>query len=382
VAARLARGLDETITVVSVYPSGADIAVDVRGLAEVERGEGPPDVGDVSALVEKVRSALKRIEGQFSHLRPRGEITSASLLGEHQFYFIIQEQLRQLRRRLRDIEEVQEHERRPSQGAPSLPVRLMSRGLVGKGKVIEERAGRSSVLAEMAAAQEIQLYLQDLAEKAVPLASVGPAGLLRLVRHTALLQLLAEAGAGPEEQIVLHVGSSGPAGARWAKGLADIYQAYGLTEDLSLEGAAPEAPWWRLEVTRLPEEDGSAGHALLIKGLAAGRLASGEVGSHLFCPTHEGLVPIQVHAWPVPEGADGRAVLEEHLAARRRWLEELARAAEVSGDPLPLLPVVRIYNEGGSTFDLRTGMVLETVPPAYPFVMAGLALPPELREDR
>ncbi len=372
-AARLAAGLEQQITVVTVCPSGADLAVDVQGLAEVPQTAFPPDVKDADLIAEGVRAALKRIEGQFVHLRPQGEITSASLMGEHQFYFIVQEQLRQLRRWLRDVEEAQEQERRPSEGAPSLPVRVMPRGLVKEGP------RRSHVLAELAAAQDLHLYLRDLSERSVPLASVGPTDRLRLVRHVALLQLLAESGQG-EQQVLLHVASGGPAGERWAKGLADVYQAHGLTEAPGTQREDGGAPWWRLEVTRLEESEPARGHALLVRGLGAEALATLEVGTHLFCPTHEGLVPVQVHAWPVPEGTGPGALLAEKVAERQRWLTALARGeADVGADPMPLRDVVRIYNEGGSTFDLRTGLVLETLPPAYPFVMAALPLPLELR---
>ena len=55
--------------------------------------------------------------------------------------------------------------------------------------------------------------------------------------------------------------------------------------------------------------------------------------------------------------------------------------ALVADDPLPLGPIVRIYDESGPTLDLRSGLSL----PAYPtpadwkrLVLAGLPLPPEL----
>ena len=52
-------------------------------------------------------------------------------------------------------------------------------------------------------------------------------------------------------------------------------------------------------------------------------------------------------------------------------------AGESGDDPLPLLPVLRVYNEGGSTIDLRTGLVGRGTF-MRDFLAATLPLPPEL----
>jgi hypothetical protein len=67
--------------------------------------------------------------------------------------------------------------------------------------------------------------------------------------------------------------------------------------------------------------------------------------------------------------------LELVLELRKR----MARGESGPGDdPLPLLPVLRVYNEGGSTLDLRTGLV-DYGTSLQRFLSATLPLPPELR---
>jgi hypothetical protein len=51
------------------------------------------------------------------------------------------------------------------------------------------------VLPEMAAAEDIRLYLEELARQAVPRGGRGEQQLLALVRQLALLQVLADASA-------------------------------------------------------------------------------------------------------------------------------------------------------------------------------------------
>jgi ATP-dependent Clp protease ATP-binding subunit ClpA len=214
VAARLAQGVPETITVIGVYPAGDELAVDVQGLAEVERSpDANPDLSNVPAVLAGVRAALRRIEGQFAHLRPQGEITAASLAGEHQFYFIIQDQLRHLREDLHDLEEARAEAERGEQRLPVLPVRPYTRGKVAALAYLPKRA----ILPEMAAAEDLRLYLEELAAGASPVAGGQEDRLLDLARQTALLQALAEAGGGAlEERVAVFVWATNPAAGRWS----------------------------------------------------------------------------------------------------------------------------------------------------------------------
>jgi hypothetical protein len=67
------------------------------------------------------------------------------------------------------------------------------------------------------------------------------------------------------------------------------------------------------------------------------------------------------------------------LAERQLWQENLSRGeAAVDDDPLPLGRVLRIYNEGGSMIDLRTGQVGGAFGELLPLMTATLPLPPDL----
>jgi hypothetical protein len=96
--------------------------------------------------------------------------------------------------------------------------------------------------------------------------------------------------------------------------------------------------------------------ALVVSGPHARAVASIEQGTHLFCPRNANLAPLPV--WVLPVRNEGAAATVEGFSRRRReWLRSLADGSgSVDEDPFPLPPVVRIYNAGGPTFDLRSGI--------------------------
>ena len=361
IAARLAAGVSEALTVVGVYPAGAGLNVDVRGLTQAERSpeaRAREALTDAPVVLERVRAALQRIEDALAPLRPPGEITAATLAGAHLHYFALQEQMQQIREQVRELAEWLETERRSGQGLASLKVSTPPR----RNKIIMGILTDRDFLREMAVAQDVHLYIDDLLADAVPRGGAVQESLQEIVNDLAVLHLTAECVADKEpEEVVLYVWSAQASAADWPLQLVR-----------ALDGCFQET-------ANLEAEPGRPGYALVGRGLTAWPVACLEAGTHLFCPVHGGLEVVQVHAWPVPVGSDPAEMLRGRLQERQRWQQELA-AGRVTAeeDPFRLLPVLRIYNENGATLDLRTGLVGRTMPPLYPFVVGTLPLPPEL----
>jgi hypothetical protein len=104
-----------------------------------------------------------------------------------------------------------------------------------------------------------------------------------LVHHAAYLRTLADCVTGTApEQAVLYLRAGNAGDTFWVQ-----RPAKNLT--LLLFDAA-----LGLEATALTEG------AILVKGVAALPLARLEHGTHLCCPEHGGVVPVQVMVWPVP----------------------------------------------------------------------------------
>ena len=119
--------------------------------------------------------------------------------------------------------------------------------------------------------------------------------------------------------------------------------------------------------------------ALRFSGPGIWPLAAAEAGVHVLCRRQENLLPVQVALLPVA----GNTNPAEHFSRLRgEWLLALAAGrANTADDPWPLGKVVRFYDEGGSTLDVRTGLSLPNFPTAKEWktlLLAGLPLPPEL----
>jgi hypothetical protein len=375
VAARLAVGLPGTITVLGIYPQGERIVVDVQGLEEV--APLPADhrsLGDTEDVLHGIARALRRIEDRFAHLRPVGEITAATLAGEHVFYFVVQEQIRMLRQQTRELREILEEAERPGRMPPALPVRILSSGQVQLTP--GEKVPRRNLLGEMAAAQDLSLYLAEVAQQAVRFTDADRLRLVELAEQAALLEVLAAASDRPSgEQVVLYLWSPGVAAVPYARWLARRYAHFPLV------GRSSGADWWGLEQTLLELPESVSGEAILVRGLAAERLTAGEVGTHLFCLDDGSIGAVQMHAWVLGDGEDPGQMVQRHLELRREWLAALERGeASVEGDPLRSLPVVRIYEGDRHWIDLRTGQVGEDTPRLASLVLTGLPLPAEVRD--
>ena len=175
------------------------------------------------------------------HLRPAGEITAASLESEQVFYFVIQEQVRLLRERSRQLLDVLEESRRPNQGRPSLPVRTEARR---PSRKLSE--SHRNLLGEIAAAADIQLYLEELAGKAVRFGEADRYRLVELVEDVAMLEVLAEASDRPTgEQVLLYLWTANLAGKPCVDSLASAYKQTGFVRQMGGPDTPDAGAWWR-----------------------------------------------------------------------------------------------------------------------------------------
>jgi hypothetical protein len=115
-----------------------------------------------------------------------------------------------------------------------------------------------------------------------------------------------------------------------------------------------------------------------VRGAHAPRLLAGEAGTHMIRRPHANLILMQVDVVPVAPGESESAALASHFERHRQWRSDLeAGRADAGDDPFRFGPVVRVYQIGGNTFDLRSGRVAPTPPDAEAlrgFLLAGLTV--------
>ena len=225
------------------------------------------------------------------------------------------------------------------------------------------------ILREMAAALDINEYLRSLAEQVGPAASgAHDQELTALLQRCAVLQAVADCQrTGAVERVVF-----------WPRGLIAEHQ--GSANYLRITYRAVFSRLG-LDVSDFPDRDqtsGELGGFLLLQGPHAWALTCLEAGTHLFCPAHAPVQPIQVEVLPLADEENPAATVSAWRVRRQDWLERLERGdATVQDDPLQPGAVVRVYSEPSSGMvDLRTGQA--GVKDLGACLLAALPLPQEI----
>jgi ATP-dependent Clp protease ATP-binding subunit ClpA len=343
VAARLASLPPGGFTAVRVYPGPQTLAVDVRPLEQATpAAKRPVDFEDVGGLLKKVRAAVRRIEDEFAEWRPAGEVTLGQVRPEHYRYFALREQVELVRQRAQELAEAVEAMR---WGPEAFPV--YSRPDSGRVKYHfrDWCAPEGPVLREMAAALDINEYLQDLMNSARLPEGKLASQMHHLLGRLALLQLLSESLRSPQPERVL----------LWPLGL-DAIQPEPARRLLVLYQAALESLGLEVHANNTAETAFSA-QFLLVHGPHALPLLEQEAGLHLFSPAHAAVEPVRLLVMPVAEGTTPVDVLRAWFGQRQTWLAAVGFGeAAVEDDPLSPGPVLRIYTARDEIIDLRTGL--------------------------
>jgi hypothetical protein len=348
-AARLAALPVDRFTVVNVYASNeladgpAQLEVDVRAL-EFAVPIAPPSSPELVPLnrLEQFNAALGRIEDEVARLRPAGPVLGRQVTPEQERYFVLRELADAIGEDLdRLFARYSDDRLARLDGRTQAELGRRSRFRVVRGTGYPA-AWRNSPLQpfRVFADGSMEEALRDLAASAEP--EAGDADLLDLERRLALLHLMA---AAPPDDRPTYLWLRGfPPG----QSLSDEAQRLGLWYVSGWgNGVGAEVDWVREKIDILPSD-----RLLVLRGIHARPLARTEAGTHLFCPNHGNVVPVRV--------------------------EVIDRWPFVPADPFAFGPVLRTYVQGGSTVDLRTGLVVPTaeVMGALPtFTLAGLPRP-------
>ena len=374
VAARLAAGLPESLTLVNLFPSPDGLTVGVRTLSDAA-----PVTGTVTSLsldrprdvIAQLKEVLHRFDAESAGLRPDGSIQTDTLQAAHYHYFAVRERLQDLWNRLQPIEDGldRQHSRR---GSPGAMPNLMPTSRQRREMRFSHR-GKMPYRGDIAASADIRSYLQELSAASQPAGDDSQRELSDLIAATAALQSLLDTyHARLPERACLRLRAINAAQAEQVAFLAELYERL-FREELGLD----------VEVRTDAGEPGE--RVLLLTGTQAVPFARMEEGTHLVCPAHGGLIPLQVRCVPLAADGDPLTALTHERQERQAWLDRLAAGlASVDDDPATLLPVLRVYDLAGPTLDLRTGLLttgLPTVAALARFLRSTLPLPPEFFAD-
>ena len=330
-ATRLAALPVDRFTMVNVYAAselaadGPDhLEVDVRalefaGLAATSDDPARPPLD----RLEKIDTALGSIEEHITPLRPTGPIRGRAVTPEQESYFVLRELADEIGKELDHLFDRYSDDRL---------ARLESRIAPATGRKSRYRTIKIWAITNynhpnaapsrsILTAQSMEEAIRDLAAAAEP--EPGDADLLELERRLALLRLMAAAPPDDRPTYLWFRGHPSGSPCEPAARLAEMFVG-GWRHGLGVEFEAVVRPLGLLPSDRLVQ----------LKGIHARPLAMTEAGTHLFCPHHGNVVPVR--------------------------LDVLDRWPFTPADSFAFSPVLRTYVEGGSTLDLRTGLVAPT----------------------
>jgi hypothetical protein len=331
-AARLAALPVDRFTVVSVYAAseraaaGPDqLEVDIRGL-EFASPVARPDDPERPPLerLNQLDAALGAVESHIATLRPTGPIQARQVTAEQERYFVLRELADALGKeldRLFDRHSDDRLARLEARQPDALGRKSRYRTIKVRMRPTADNWDPIPPTRSLLAAQSMEEGIRELVINAEP--EAGDADLIDLERRLALLRLMAAAPPDDRPTFLWLRGFPPGSPCDSTQRLADSYALHWGT-GLGVE----------LESVRASAGLLSSDQLLVVRGIHARPLAATEAGTHLFCPSHGNFVPVRVE------------VID-------RWPYTPIDAFEFG-------PVLRTYVMGGSTLDLRTGLVAPT----------------------
>ncbi|HTN75726.1 MAG TPA: AAA family ATPase [Pirellulaceae bacterium] len=365
VAASLAGVKPELPAVINVYPSQRGIAASVHPLESAPATtNGLFDAMSAETKLARVDRFLDRLAELVEESRP--DSAARGISPEQIRYFALKEQLhrtRELRTSLGQGLQLREQAPARAESTPRTPA-------YGKRLSSIARAHRDvsarSVLRELHSAHDIHDYLRESAA-AIPRLEELEQRFVDLRQEAALLQSLSASVDSPE-QVALIIHPLSVAARSYVQMLLRLVDVFASGLSFSCEALPGNRP--RLS-------------ALRIAGPGVWPLAMLEAGVHLFCRQQENLLPVQVAVLPID--STDEPPLTRFARLREEWLAKLsADETQLAEEPWPLGNVVRFYDEGGSTLDVRTGASVAQFPTTNQWkrlLLEGLPLPPELEAE-
>ena len=360
VAASLSGVKPELPAVISVYPAPEGVTAEVQLLHSAAPVDCAAfDDAEPAEKLTRIEAFLDRAQDELDAQRPSSS-SGKGLSPEQVRYYAIKEQLHRLDDLRRDVVELLKAAKAVG------PRSAITPNVAGPSKrqvaPHMRRVPPGSLLRDFTSAQDIHDYLHEAAQAPRPETLI--ARLLDLRYEAALLHSLLTSEHGPQDVLLVvePLSSLDPISSMRLRYLASLFE-----QELAFS----------CQLKELSRKDAFALH---LSGPGIWPLVQAEVGVHMFCRRQENLIPVQISALPI--AADEPQPLVRLEQRRSEWLAKLkAGQATTADDPFPLGNILRFYDEGGPTIDLRSGLTLPHFPTSKDWktlLLASLPLPPEL----
>jgi hypothetical protein len=362
VAAQLAPLQSTTPTIINVHAVAKSFGVTVQPLEQAELQSPLAELIEAEEpqwICEGVDEFLQRADEELQALQPVGAISLDDIAPEQQRYFALKDQQRRLQKANERLAKMLQTKQRP----PKVLASSMQRTPTFKEIKRYWKTGPAfhARMSHLLAAQDINNELREIAEQSQANESGVESQLADVLREAALLHFwLEDLTDDAPEQALLYLRRLNPSQASsWSS--LDLHLPFFKVFQHDFGFSAQY-------VGESDKVEFTTNNGILVRRHKALTLTRYEQGTHLLSANNGGFDLIQAHVVPVPHDTPP----EEVFAALHQ-------------QPLPLAPVIRIYNENlwdkTTVADLRSGMMTSkgvTGHELRAFVLSLLPLPEEL----
>ncbi len=362
VAARLAAMEPGVPTVIRVYPGAGQVAVGLEPLQNAARLAGL-NLDDRDAIFDAIDAAMDRIDAYLATIQPHERVVIGNVAPEHARYFAMRDQQQR-------VDRLFDRLMNPGQSNFGKTPKTSLRG-ISKRTLL--RTSRTD-FRDLFATDDLRQYLAALSSDAQPFGEAQDDSCAFCWANWRCCMRWPHAPAGQGDQAVLVMRSIAGRSASIQSCVAQTYDQFYLSTRFLTGKRKPEM-WLK---------NTPAHWAALVDAPGAAAATLAEQGTHMVIAEH-GIEPVQVLAIPLMHQQNPLETALELYDRDMAWHTALAEGcAEPQDDPLPLGPIIRLYETapgGRRIIDLRTGLVLE--PKSTPadkrsFGLALLPQPPEI----
>jgi hypothetical protein len=374
---QLAALKPETLTQLHLYPSPEGIAVHIQPLRDAEPVEhcvalAPPL--SIQQVADSIARFTTRVEAEIARFRPTGPVSAGSVSDLQRAYYLLQERCRDLRENAARLVEATTAPSGPQFDLPAGVFQPARKGTASRPWT--PSSFWASVAREESDMHTFHQSLRDLFDRSDILRDID-AAMLDILHEAALTEVEL---ISLKNQLPTRIGLC----VRPLDGRSLLVaRVLSLRIQECLSQPANESDIDLGIDCAICDLAAEQQILLELNGLSAVAIAQSESGIHLDYYPDSQVRVIQVIPIPLHDGQTPVEAWQTMHETRTEWLSALAHgAATITGDPLKPGPIVRLYETGGLTLDMRTGNMTEDLPDARAwrrFLLGAFALPPEFR---
>ncbi|MBI4854426.1 MAG: ATP-dependent Clp protease ATP-binding subunit [Acidobacteria bacterium] len=341
-------------TVINIYPGKENIVVHIEGLKEPSSYNNiiaKVDLKDTKTKLKQIETALVKLENAIDKLAPKGAIDPSNVTPEIYQYFQLRDQARRVNAICRNLSQ--------RLNSPKKPTALNNHPKTNRTKFtykeinLKQCVEFQGIWQRLFEEDDIHQALKEIAKEAITINREIDDQLAEALREFALLQLMFQTDISSSKEVIIYIHSLIPK----------------LEDKDHFPQKALQESYLRLFNNKLGvlsqefilnDNNSSKDRAILVKAPHALLLAQLEAGTHLFIDESGQLNPVEVRVFDVTASKNPIELISTFNNKYNDWLSLFSDGqVSVNNNPAQLQDVIRVYEEEGLVFDLKSGLIAD-----------------------